>query len=64
MSTGIAMCCIFMAAVFSFRALLFISHGFGEHSLCYEDFASVFTKEGVLVFSHDHSKSRYFVFAF
>ena len=39
-----------------FRALLFISHGFAEHCLFYEDLAKRFNDEGLLVFAHDHSK--------
>ena len=48
-----------------FRALLFIAHGYAEHCLQYEKLATKFTDEGVLVFSHDHSKlARYILIHF
>ncbi|XP_022302768.2 monoglyceride lipase-like [Crassostrea virginica] len=36
------------------KGLLFISHGLGEHSGCYEEFASFLSSHGFIVFSHDH----------
>nr|AUD55855.1 monoacylglycerol lipase [Hirudo verbana] len=36
------------------RCLVFISHGVGEHSMCYNDMAKTLTEEGCTVFSHDH----------
>jgi len=38
------------------RALMLLCHGFTEHSgtLTYDDFFKEFTKEGILVFAHDH----------
>nr|XP_022302770.1 monoglyceride lipase-like isoform X3 [Crassostrea virginica] len=40
--------------VTSRKGLLFISHGLGEHSGCYEEFASFLSSHGFIVFSHDH----------
>ena len=36
------------------KALLFISHGFGEHCNRYNNEALAFNKAGILVFAHDH----------
>lgn len=36
------------------RALIFVSHGVGEHCSRYEEFAHVLAKQGFLVISHDH----------
>lgn len=36
------------------RALIFVSHGVGEHCSKYEEFAHVLAKQGLLVISHDH----------
>ena len=38
------------------RALIFVSHGVGEHCSRYEEFAHVLAKQGFLVVSHDHGK--------
>ncbi|AAR07372.1 13L [Yaba monkey tumor virus] len=36
------------------KAIVFISHGEGEHSLIYENLANELTKINIAVFSHDH----------
>ncbi|XP_068759092.1 monoglyceride lipase-like [Montipora capricornis] len=36
------------------RALVFICHGFGEHSSRYEAFGTALAEQGYLAFSHDH----------
>lgn len=36
------------------RALIFVSHGVGEHCSRYEDFAQILAKQGFFVVSHDH----------
>lgn len=35
-------------------ALIFVSHGVGEHCSRYEDFAQILAKQGFFVVSHDH----------
>ena len=37
-------------------ALIFVSHGVGEHCSRYEEFGSVLARQGFLVVSHDHGK--------
>ena len=44
---------IFFAFV---SALIFVSHGVGEHCSRYEEFGSVLARQGFLVVSHDHGK--------
>ena len=41
----------------SYRALLLISHGLGEHCLWYTELAEFLNTHGIYVFAHDHSKS-------
>ncbi|XP_061187072.1 monoglyceride lipase-like [Saccostrea echinata] len=36
------------------KALLFVSHGLGEHSGWYDELGSLLAGSGILVFSHDH----------
>lgn len=43
--------------IFFRKGLLFISHGLGEHSGYYEEFASFLSSHGFIVFSHDHGNS-------
>jgi len=41
-----------------FRALIFVSHGFGEHSQRYANYlVPALVREGFLVISHDHGKT-------
>ena len=39
------------------RALVFISHGVGEHMGRYEELGTFLAHNGILVFGHDHGKS-------
>ncbi|PAA74333.1 hypothetical protein BOX15_Mlig002348g2, partial [Macrostomum lignano] len=36
------------------RAILFIAHGLGEHSACYDKLVDIFVSKDILVYSHDH----------
>ena len=52
-ATRLIVAMIFFAFV---SALIFVSHGVGEHCSRYEEFGSVLAKQGFLVVSHDHGK--------
>ena len=47
---------LFVCLFVCFSALVFIAHGFGEHSGRYEDFANILVEQDYLVFSHDHGR--------
>ena len=40
-----------------YRALLFVSHGVGEHMKRYDELSQFLIKHGILVFGHDQGKS-------
>ena len=37
------------------KGLMFLAHGFGEHSGWYEELGSRLASHGILAFAHDHS---------
>ena len=49
---------IYSRNLFFSSALIFVSHGVGEHCSRYEEFAHVLAKQGFLVISHDHGKIK------
>ena len=47
----------FFLIFYSFNsALIFVSHGVGEHCSRYEEFGHLLARQGFLVVSHDHGK--------
>jgi len=45
---------VFNAPFWFCRAIVFLCHGVAEHCQAYENVAAALTKEGMLVFAHDH----------
>lgn len=39
-----------------FRAMLYVSHGVGEHMERYDELGTYLAENGVLVFGHDHGE--------
>ena len=48
---------IFHSGCFPCRALLFISHGVGEHMGRYDKLGKYLAEKEVLVYGHDHGKT-------
>jgi len=48
-------------ALFVYRALFFVVHGYCEHCLYYTELAHILKEEGFYVFSHDHGELKDFI---
>ena len=46
---------------FCYRALLYVTHGVGEHMGRYEKLGRFLAENGILAYGHDHGEYNYFI---